>query len=108
MTSATIKKITSSQFEEAINQGVCLIDFFAEWCGPCRMLVPVLEEVAERRKSELTVAKLDIDEAQEIASQYRVTSIPTMILFKNGQEIGRLIGLKDADALIEFIDEKNG
>jgi thioredoxin 1 len=103
MVSEHIKKITEDSFTKDIASGVTLVDFYADWCGPCRMLSPVLEKVAKELSGSASVAKLDIDHAQKVASTYRVTSVPTMILFKNGEEVGRLVGLRDADAIKDFI-----
>lgn len=103
MASEHIKKITEESFSKDIASGVTLVDFYADWCGPCRMLTPVLEKVAKELSGSASVAKLDIDHAQNVASSFRVTSVPTMILFKNGEEVGRLVGLRDADAIKEFI-----
>lgn len=103
MSSEDIKKITEDSFSKDIASGVTLVDFFADWCGPCRMLSPVLEKVAKEMKGKATVAKLDIDRAQKVASSFQVTSVPTMILFKNGKEVGRLVGLRDAESIIEFM-----
>lgn len=103
MASEDIKKFTEDTFNKEISSGVTLVDFYADWCGPCRMLAPVLEKVAKDVKGKATVAKLDIDHAQKVASTFQVTSVPTLILFKNGKEVGRLVGLRDADAIKEFI-----
>jgi thioredoxin 1 len=103
MASEDIKKFTEDTFNKEISSGVTLVDFYADWCGPCRMLAPVLEKVAKDVKGKAIVGKLDIDHAQKVASSFQVTSVPTMILFKNGKEVGRLIGLRDADAIKEFI-----
>ena len=103
MTSENIKKITEDTFQAEIANGVTLVDFYADWCGPCRMLAPVLETVGRQFKGKAKVGKLDIDHAQKVASLYQVTSIPTMILFKEGKEVGRLVGLSDADAVSELI-----
>jgi thioredoxin 1 len=98
-----IKKITEDSFEKDISQGVTLVDFFADWCGPCRMLTPVLEKVAEEVHGQATVAKLDIDHAQKVASTFQITSVPTLILFKDGKEVGRLVGLRDAQTVKAFV-----
>ena len=103
VTSENIKKFTEDTFTKEISSGVTLVDFYADWCGPCRMLTPVLEQVASDLKGKATVAKLDIDHAQKVASTYQVTSVPTLILFKNGKEAGRLVGLRDAEAIKDFI-----
>ncbi len=96
-------QFTDENFEEKIKQGVNLIDFYADWCGPCRMLTPVLEEVAGEMQGKATFAKLDIDQNQEVAKRYQVTSVPTLILFKDGKEVNRLVGLRDAEAIKHFV-----
>lgn len=101
--SEKIKVFTETTFQADIQHGVVLVDFFADWCGPCRMMTPVLEKVATELSGQATVGKIDIDAAQKIAGSFEVTSIPTLILFKNGKETGRLVGLRDADAIKEFI-----
>ena len=103
MASEDIKKFSEESFAKDIASGVTLVDFYADWCGPCRMLTPVLEKVAKDVKGKAVVAKLDIDHAQKVSSLYQVTSVPTLILFKDGKEAGRLVGLRDADAIKDFI-----
>ena len=107
MIKGKVKKISGDEFNEEIAKGLTLIDFFADWCGPCRMLAPVLEEVASDLEGKATIAKLDIDQYQEIATEYQITSVPTIILFKDGKEAGRIVGLRDATQLKEFILSAN-
>ncbi len=90
-------------FNDDIKSGVTLVDFYADWCGPCRMLTPVLEKVSKDLQGTVKVLKLDIDNAQKIASSFQVTSVPTLILFKDGKEVDRIVGLRDADSIKEFI-----
>ena len=99
-----IKHLSEDTFSKDIQHGVVLVDFYADWCGPCRMMTPVLEQVAKEVKGRAVIGKLDIDSSQKIAGQFQVTSIPTLILFKEGKEVGRLVGLRDAAALKQFID----
>jgi thioredoxin 1 len=82
-----------------------LVDFWATWCGPCKMVAPVLEEIAAEKAGQLTVAKLDVDANPESARQFQVVSIPTLILFKDGQPIKRIIGAKGKAALLREIDD---
>ncbi len=99
-----IKHFAEDTFTQDIQQGVVLVDFYADWCGPCRMMTPVLEKVAKEVKGTATIGKLDIDGAQKIAGQFQVTSIPTLILYKEGKEVGRLVGLRDAATVKQFIE----
>ncbi len=98
-----IKHFSDKEFNTAISHGVTLVDFYANWCGPCRTLAPVLEKVAQEVIGKAVVAKIDIDNEQKTAAQFQITSVPTMILFKNGKEVGRLIGLRTADDVKKFI-----
>lgn len=100
---ASFKELTEENFKEEIKKGVILVDFYADWCGPCRMLTPVLEKVAQKMQGTASVVKLDIDQAQRTAAGFQVTSIPTLILFKEGKEVGRLVGLRNEDDIKDFI-----
>lgn len=95
--------LTEDTFKKGVEAGVTLVDFYADWCGPCRMLSPVLEKVAKELHGKAHIKQIDIDRAQQVASTFQVTSIPTLILFKNGKEVGRLVGLRDADTIKKFI-----
>lgn len=98
-----IHKMTEDSFEQDIAKGVILVDFYADWCGPCRKLAPELEKVAKDLHGKAKIAKIDVEAAQRIASTFQVTTIPTLILFRNGKEVGRIVGLKDAETLKKFI-----
>jgi len=98
-----IKHLTDGSFNSDTKQGVVLVDFHASWCGPCRTLAPVLEQVAKDMQGKASVGKVDIDSEEKTAAQFQITSVPTMILFKDGKESGRLVGLRTAEAIKEFI-----
>jgi len=100
---SNLKQVTEDTFESEIKNGIVLVDFYADWCGPCRMIAPHLEALSVELKDQASIVKLDVDHAQRIASTYEVTSIPTLILFKDGKEAGRIVGVRDAKALKEFI-----
>lgn len=100
-----IKQLNDDTFDKGIAEGVVLVDFYADWCGPCRMLAPVVEELAQEMAGKVTIAKVDTDQSVNVAARYEVTSIPTLILFKNGQIVKRVVGLKDLDALRKMVTE---
>ncbi len=100
-----IKQTSDAEFVKEISQGLTLVDFYADWCGPCRMLSPVIEELAEKRGNEVKFLKVNVDESQQTARDFGITSIPTIILFKDGQEKSRVVGLQDFDELSNFIDQ---
>ena len=100
-----ITKLNSSNFEEEINEKekTVLVDFWAEWCGPCRMLAPVIEEIAEECGDICKVCKVNVDEAPELAGKFRIVSIPTLIVFKNGEVISESVGVQPKEKIIEMI-----
>lgn len=102
--SELVKTLNDDTFQVEIEKGVVLVDFFAVWCAPCRMLSPIFDQVAEQYKDKITVAKVDIDSEQKTAAQFQVTSVPTVVLFKDGKEVNRLIGLRDLDAIKAFVE----
>ncbi len=99
-----VQLIQDDQFAETVSNGVTLVDFYADWCGPCRMLGPVIHEVAEQLHGRARFIKIDVDASQKTAAQFQVMSIPTLVLIKNGQEVGRLVGLRDSKAIKQFIE----
>ena len=95
--------VTEASFDEDVLQSdkLVLVDFWATWCGPCRMVAPVLEEIAAEHAETLTVAKLDIDQNPSLARDYRVLSVPTLILFKGGEPVKQIVGAKPKTALLK-------
>ena len=96
--------VNSNEFAEVTKEGLVLVDFFANWCGPCRMMSPVLEEVEEEIEG-LTVVKVDTDENGSLAAKYGVQSIPNMILFKDGKPVDQIIGFRPKEDVIETIEK---
>ncbi len=103
---ATIKT-TDATFTQDVLQSdkPVIVDFWAEWCTPCKMIAPVLEEIAEKSAGKVTIAKLDIDENPEISAKYQILSIPTMLVFKGGEVIKQVVGAKPKSALIAEFGE---
>lgn len=93
-----------SNFSELINQDrPVLVDFFAEWCGPCKMLGPILNQVKEKLGERVSIIKIDVDKNQGLASKYQVKGVPTMLLFKDGKQVWRQSGILQKDDLINII-----
>ena len=99
-----LKKIDNENFNtEILNfSGTALVDFYADWCGPCKMIAPIIEEIANEQ-SNITVGKINVDNTPELAIKYGVSSIPTIIIFKNGKEDKRIIGFREKEALLEAL-----
>ena len=101
-----VKIIDNKQFETEVKNapGVCLVDFFATWCGPCTMLAPTIEELSEEFSGSVKFFKIDIDKFPDLAMEYKIMSIPTVILFKDGQPTGKIVGLRDKADYIDLME----
>ena len=97
--------ITNDNFEqEVLNSDIpVLVDFWATWCGPCRMVAPIVAQIAEEMAGKVKVCKVDVDENQELAMRYKVASIPTLILFKNGEAVTGMVGARPKEAILEML-----
>ena len=99
-----MKVVNEKEFNELLKENkVVLVDFFATWCGPCRMLSPILEEVSEASKDEYEVVKVDVDESYSLAKKFGIMSVPTMIIFQDGEEVEKIVGLRQKEDLISAI-----
>ena len=98
-----VKHLSSANFEELTSKGLVLIDFWATWCGPCRMLGPVLDQVADEMGDEAVIAKVNIDEEQDLAVKFGVRSIPAMFILKDGEVMESFVGVKDKSTLINSL-----
>ena len=95
----SVQKLNQNNFNNVIANGTALVDFYADWCGPCRIVSPVVDEIAEER-SDITVGKVNVDDENALAMKYGVMSIPTLIVFKDGQEKTRIVGARPKAAIL--------
>ena len=105
--SDTILKLTDAEFETQVikSEKPILVDYWAEWCGPCKMIAPVLEEVAEDLSDKVLIGKLNVDENSETPPKYGIRGIPTLMLFKNGEVVGTQVGAISKSDLVSFIED---
>jgi len=100
-----VAHITDADFQSTVSAGVTLVDFWAPWCGPCRMIAPILDELAGELKDKAKIVKINVDENPLVAGQFGVMSIPTLLLFKNGQKVDQKVGGQAKPALKAFIEQ---
>ena len=101
--SETIPELTNGEFDSFIKEGLVFIDFFAEWCMPCMVMVPIIEDLKEEMEGKVKIGKLDVDSSEEIANKYNISSIPTFILFKDGKSIEQVTGTMTQEDLSTMI-----
>ena len=101
----SVLHLNESEFNEKVaGSSVAMVDFWATWCGPCKMLAPVIEDIGKKYDGKAVVAKVDVDENQSLAAKYGVMSIPTVIFFKDGKEIGRKVGVQPSSVYTQTLD----
>ncbi len=100
----SVKILETKDFNSALKESIVFIDFFAKWCGPCKMISPIVDELSDEI-TDVKFYKVDIDESSELASMLGVMSIPTLILFKDGKQIGKLVGFHSKSEITEFINK---
>ncbi len=103
--SELVQHITDAEFQKTVASGVTLVDFWAPWCGPCRMIAPILDELAGELKDKARIVKINVDENPVVAGQFGIMSIPTLLLFKNGQKVDQKVGGQAKPQLKAFIEQ---
>ena len=98
-----VKKITNNDMQEALAAPLAMVDFSATWCGPCQMLAPVFDELAEEMGSEVNFYSVDVDANSQLAEQYNIMSVPSILLFKNGEKAAQTVGFQSKESLADFV-----
>lgn len=106
--SGKIVDITNNTFQEAVlkSDKPVVVDFWASWCGPCRMVAPIMEELADEFEGKVQIAKVNVDDQSELAAQFRIMSIPTVLIFKNGQVAEKIVGARAKGEFVDFIEKQ--
>ena len=99
------KELSPGEFDEFIKEGLVLIDFFAEWCMPCMMMIPVLDELSEKFEGKIKIGKINVEDAPQIAQKFNVSSIPNFTLFKDGKQIQTFVGARSVEDFEELLNE---
>ena len=98
-----MKIVNTEEFNALMNEDAVLVDFFATWCGPCKMLAPVFEQAGEEMKNDATFLKVDIDQSLELAQQFRISTVPTMMIFKDGKPVETLVGFMPKERIVQKV-----
>ena len=101
-----VQLINEQNYQQETNSGVVLVDFYGPWCGPCQRLGPVLDKVAKNMKGKVKIVKVNIDQSHALMKSHGVSGVPTMVLYDNGKEVGRLVGYRDQESVQKFILSK--
>lgn len=100
-----VKLLKSNEFENEIKEGVVIVDFFAKWCGPCKMQAPIFEQLSSEMEEKVKFLKVDVDECNDIANLYDITNIPALVIFKDGMKQGSLVGFSRGEIIKEKLDK---
>lgn len=103
-----VVELTGANFDQQISRGVTIVDFWAPWCGPCRMQTPILEKLAPAVAGRATISKVNVDESPELAARFSVMSIPTLLVIKDGQMVRQFVGVQPEAKLMSAIEEAEG
>lgn len=101
-----VKKISEKEFEQVKKSKLAVVDFSATWCGPCKMLAPVLEDVAEELKDKVEFYNVDVDENPGLAQQFNIMTIPTLVILKDGEKVTQQVGFQPKEGIVQFIEEQ--
>lgn len=101
-----IKEIKNNDMQEVLEDSLAVVDFSATWCGPCQMLAPVMEEVSNELEGQVEFYGVDVDANSNLAQQYKIMSVPSILVFKKGEKVAQTVGYQDKDALLEFIQQQ--